>query len=86
MKYTRHDFSTGESIEEEIDDPGQMSPDLDEAIKRHQRNALLLASDYTQAADNPTGNAATWATYRQQLRDMTKDPDWPNVDFPEPPT
>lgn len=54
--------------------------------QRHKRNRLLAESDWTQVADNPTGNAATWATYRQQLRDITKNPDWPNVDFPEPPT
>jgi len=36
---------------------------------RNARNTLLAASDWTQTADNPTGNAAAWATYRQQLRD-----------------
>ena len=32
---------------------------------RAVRDDLLFASDYTQAADDPTGNAAEWATYRQ---------------------
>lgn len=36
---------------------------------RLHRDDLLAASDWTQAADDPTGNAAAWATYRQQLRD-----------------
>lgn len=36
---------------------------------RAERNRLLAASDWTQAADDPTGNAAEWATYRQALRD-----------------
>ncbi len=36
---------------------------------RMHRDALLAASDWTQAADDPTGNAAAWATYRQELRD-----------------
>ena len=36
---------------------------------RAERDRLLAASDYTQAADDPTGDAAAWAIYRQQLRD-----------------
>ena len=36
---------------------------------RTQRDELLAGSDWTQAADDPTGNAAAWATYRQELRD-----------------
>lgn len=53
---------------------------------RVQRDLLLVASDWTQVADDPTGNAAAWATYRQQLRDApanwTPGPIW---DAPEPP-
>ena len=36
---------------------------------RMHRDDLLASSDWTQAADDPTGNAAAWATYRQELRD-----------------
>jgi hypothetical protein len=47
---------------------------------RAHRNTLLARSDWTQAADDPTGNAAAWATYRQQLRDApaswTPGPTW----------
>ena len=53
---------------------------------RHQRDRLLKESDWTQTADDPTGNAATWATYRQQLRNFPKT--WvagPTADFPDPP-
>jgi len=54
---------------------------------RDKRDGLLAASDWTQAADDPTGNAAAWAAYRQQLRDApatwTPGPTW---DAPEPPT
>ena len=31
------------------------------------------------------GDREAWATYRQQLRDLPADPNWPDVDFPEPP-
>ena len=36
---------------------------------RSKRNNLLASSDYTQMADWP-GDKASWATYRQALRDL----------------
>ena len=36
---------------------------------RAQRNALLVACDWTQVADAPVDQAA-WAVYRQELRDI----------------
>ena len=50
---------------------------------RLQRNDLLAASDWTQLPDSLSADRrATWATYRQQLRDMMAD-DAPS--FPTPP-
>lgn len=49
------------------------------------RNGLLAASDWTQLPDVNIANKSEWATYRQQLRDITSNPNWPNVTFPEPP-
>lgn len=52
---------------------------------REDRNALLAACDWTQAADAPVDREA-WAVYRQQLRDLpaaTADPS--RVTWPEPP-
>ena len=53
---------------------------------RLHRDALLAASDWTQAADDPTGNQAAWATYRQQLRDApstwTPGPTWTPPETP----
>jgi len=50
------------------------------------RNLLLNASDWTQTVDDPTGNAAAWATYRQQLRDApatwTPGPTWNAPELP----
>ena len=37
---------------------------------RQQRNDLLSACDWTQLSDAPI-DAAVWATYRQELRDIT---------------
>jgi len=50
------------------------------------RDRLLAASDWTQAADDPTGNAQAWAQYRQALRDFpaTWEPG-PTAMFPDPP-
>jgi hypothetical protein len=51
---------------------------------RLKRTELLAGTDWTQLADAPA-DAATWATYRQALRDITEhvnfpylsDNDWP---------
>jgi hypothetical protein len=43
---------------------------------REQRNKLLAASDWTQVADAPVDKAA-WATYRQELRDISEQPGFP---------
>jgi hypothetical protein len=56
------------------------------ARMRHQRDRLLAESDWTQTADNPTGNIEAWAVYRQQLRDFPST--WTpsdTADFPEAP-
>ena len=51
------------------------------------RNNLLAKSDYTQMADSThPGTKTEWATYRQTLRDITVDSNWPNVTWPEKPT
>ena len=53
-----------------------------------RRRELLAACDWTQGADSPLSAAskAAWAVYRQALRDITLQPDWPlTVVWPEPP-
>jgi hypothetical protein len=66
--------------------PTAPAPDLAPEI-RYQRNRLLAASDYTQLTDVPLANRATWATYRQALRDISAQGGFPeNVTWPEPPT
>jgi len=44
---------------------------------RQERNALLVASDWTQVADAPVDQAA-WAAYRQELRDVTSQETFPS--------
>lgn len=44
---------------------------------RSQRNSLLSACDWTQGADAPEEKRAAWAEYRQALRDLPTQPDFP---------
>ena len=53
---------------------------------RNERNALLTASDWTQAADVPQTTKDAWATYRQALRDVPQQAGFPtNVTWPQKP-
>lgn len=54
------------------------------ASVRAERNNLLYQSDWTQLPDAPV-NAQTWATYRQQLRDITLQQDPYNITWPTTP-
>jgi hypothetical protein len=64
--------------------------DLDLNHVRGQRNGLLSGSDWTQIGDAALGDhtAEEWATYREELRDLTEtysrvsEVVWPN----DPPT
>lgn len=52
-------------------------------LVRAERNWKLTSSDWTQLPDAPV-DAAIWASYRQELRDVTKQADpfaiiWPEV-------
>ena len=62
----------------------QADVDAKAANVRAQRDRLLAASDWTQVLDAPVDRTA-WATYRQQLRDLPQDPNFPDVTFPNDP-
>jgi len=49
---------------------------------RTTRNKLLTDSDWTQMNDSPLSNEdkTAWATYRQELRDLSDLDAWPNLD------
>ena len=60
----------------------EMSADVKVRIARNQ---ALAASDWTQVADTPVDRAA-WADYRQALRDITSQADFPeNIIWPTEP-
>jgi len=53
-----------------------------------QRNHLLVDSDWTQLPDSPltTEQKAAWATYRQELRDVTAQEGFPgSIQWPVAP-
>jgi hypothetical protein len=52
---------------------------------RKQRNQLLQQSDWTQLPDVPIQTKELWATYRQQLRDVTNQADPFNITWPVTP-
>lgn len=62
--------------------PPPFTDDQKAVIMRTVRDELLKESDWTQLPDVPQALKAKWATYRQQLRDITKAQGFPNVDFP----
>jgi len=64
----------GTPVTQIVDDTPE--PDLETPV-RQERNALLAASDWTQVADAPVDQAA-WATYRQELRDITSQDTFPS--------
>ena len=60
----------------------QSRVDTQWVVVRSQRNQILKDCDWTQLADAPVDKTA-WATYRQELRDITTQPDPFNITWPE---
>jgi len=54
----------------------------EENLVRSKRNALLAASDWTQANDSPLTDEAkaSWVTYRTSLRNLPSHSNWPNLE------
>lgn len=81
------DCETGElrTIQKSVPVAGPAPEDGAWQILRAERDALLVASDWTQLADTELTEAerAAWADYRQALRDLPEQttdplaPDWP---------
>lgn len=57
------------------------APDMRAADARAQRDALLAACDWTQAADSPLDatTKAAWASYRAALRNVPQQAAFPSV-------
>lgn len=66
----------------------QLTASYPAALIRDKRDALLTGCDWTQMSDStPTAGKPAWVTYRQSLRDLTKQSGFPsNVVWPAPPT
>lgn len=74
-----------EKTEEEV---AARQVELAAELNRNERDALLAASDWTQANDSPLAaeKKIEWATYRTALRDLPSSSDWPDVTFPTEPS
>ena len=56
-----------------------------EMVQAH-RASLLLTSDWTQLPDVPIATQQAWVSYRQALRDITDQPNYPfEVEWPTAP-
>ena len=70
----------------DMDDEAKAAKDAEQAKSvRDQRNTKLSESDWTQVADAPVDKEA-WATYRQALRDVSAQADFPwTIEWPTQP-
>ena len=61
----------------DMDDEAKTAKDAEQAKSvRTQRDEKLKATDWTQVSDAPV-DKTVWATYRQALRDLTKESGFP---------
>jgi hypothetical protein len=80
-------FTPEEEMERDAEEAAWVASANDRAAAevRAQRNSLLAASDWTQVDDAPVDKAA-WATYRQELRDISAQEGFPwAVEWPTQP-
>ena len=54
-----------------------IKPDILDSIYRTKREELLLSSDWTQLPDVPEATKLKYQSYRQQLRDITLQENYP---------
>jgi len=98
MSDTIYRYENGERIEctsEEVEEfksrqeiAASEAVEIKKVRKRNNRNALLAASDWTQANDSPLAaeKKVEWTSYRTSLRNLPASSDWPDVTFPEEPS
>ena len=94
MKQTITDFQTGKTEIVEFTDTEKLeaeyynnhiAPKESMESLRIRRNQLLTESDWTQSRDVFVPNDEEWKTYRQQLRDLPKNTDPMNPEWPTKP-
>ena len=62
----------------DMDDEAKAAKDAEQAKNvRADRNTKLAASDWTQGKDIPDNVSSKWAAYRQALRDITAQAEFP---------
>ena len=71
----------------DMDDEAKTAKDAEQAKSvRTQRDEKLKTTDWTQVSDAPV-DKTVWATYRQALRDLTKESGFPwDMTWPTEPT
>lgn len=79
-----------EWVLEDIPEPTPVPPPTTEELAsaaRTQRNGLLYACDWTQLGDVPASvDKSAWATYRQALRDVPQQANFPtDINWPTAP-
>jgi hypothetical protein len=74
---TDADGVTTTKAEREADYKAELNAASASAV-RLKRTELLADTDWTQLFDSPA-DSATWAAYRQALRDITKHPSFPHL-------
>jgi hypothetical protein len=80
------DIQLGETVVDAI--PQSLLDTLAAMEMRRQRDALLVACDWTQGNDSPLSitTKTAWATYRQALRDVPAQSGFPdNITWPATP-
>tara|TARA_R100000742_G_C4268036_1_gene86325 strand:+ start:1042 stop:1341 length:300 start_codon:yes stop_codon:yes gene_type:complete len=88
----RVQFTAEEEKEKDAEEKAwkDAQPAMRMAELRKQRDSLLAKTDWTQNRDVTLSNDADWKTYRQALRDITKqtpsDDALSNIKFPTKPT
>ena len=79
-------WENGQWVEGVEPDPIVMGPDIEGMSNsiRQQRNKLLAESDWTQVKDISDSISTTYAIYRQKLRDLPEQNEFPfSVTWPE---
>ena len=69
-------------IEEEVE---ETDPHSEEDYIRFERDMRLGWSDWTQMPDTSDAYATEWVIYRQALRDISLQPNFPSVVWPKQP-
>jgi len=84
--FTLADFPDAPTPEKPNYNPDQRQLEQEAEEARTQRNALLAASDWSVLPDVPVADQQAWIDYRQALRDVPEQADFPTeIDWPVKP-